>query len=162
MTKQANRKSIKKPALKRAAPKISSGRSGIPNPVDIHVGTMVRTRRTLLALSQTQLADLLGITFQQVQKYESGVNRVSASRLVDLSAILGVKISYFFDTLPSNIAKQSPRLLTSTPTDTKQQVKGNISMSREFLELARVYYRIDDEKQRKSVINLCRSLANKN
>ena len=72
-----------------------------PNPVDIHVGNRVRMRRLMLDLSQTQLADALGITFQQVQKYEKGVNRISASRLQHISHILQAPIPFFFEGLPS-------------------------------------------------------------
>ena len=84
---------------------IPAGRPGIPNPVDIHVGLKVRERRTLLGLSQTQLANMLGITFQQVQKYERGKNRISCSRLVDLSSVLDIEIDYFFDNMPDMVLK---------------------------------------------------------
>lgn len=71
--------------------------SGVANPVDIHVGQRIRQRRVLLGISQEKLAETMGMTFQQVQKYERGKNRVSASRLYQLSHILDVNISYFFD-----------------------------------------------------------------
>src|SRR5579872_1601759 len=71
--------------------------SGKPNPVDAHVGTRVRMRRTLLGMSQEKLGDSLGLTFQQVQKYERGANRVGASRLFELSRVLDVPVSFFFD-----------------------------------------------------------------
>src|SRR5947209_19234508 len=82
--------------------KTSDGRrrrqkSDKPNPVDVHVGSRVRLRRTLLGMSQEKLGDALGLTFQQVQKYERGANRVGASRLYDLARVLAVPVSYFFE-----------------------------------------------------------------
>src|SRR5919202_7008509 len=75
-----------------------------PSPIDVHVGSRVRLRRTLLGLSQEKLGDALGLTFQQVQKYERGVNRIGASRLFDLSRVLDVPISFFFDDMPDSLA----------------------------------------------------------
>src|SRR4028119_625057 len=71
-----------------------------PSPIDVHVGSRVRLRRTLLGMSQEKLGEALGLTFQQVQKYERGVNRIGASRLFDLSRVLDVPISFFFDDMP--------------------------------------------------------------
>src|ERR1700745_3000245 len=70
-----------------------------PNPIDVHVGARVRLRRTLLGMSQEKLGDAIGLTFQQVQKYERGANRVGASRLFELSRVLDVPVSFFFDEL---------------------------------------------------------------
>src|SRR6478735_375235 len=74
-----------------------------PSPIDVHVGTRVRLRRTLLGMSQEKLGEALGLTFQQVQKYERGVNRIGASRLFDLSRVLDVPISFFFDDMPGTV-----------------------------------------------------------
>ena len=82
--------------------------TGIPNPVDVHVGARLRVRRTLSGVSQTTLGDAIGITFQQMQKYENGTNRISASRLFDLSRVLDVPIQYFFDDMPTAVAASSP------------------------------------------------------
>src|SRR6186997_1732132 len=85
---------------KTARGRKSSGRmasKGFPNPVDVHVGTRVRLRRTLLGLSQEKLGEAIGLTFQQVQKYERGANRIGASRLWDLSRVLDCPVSFFFD-----------------------------------------------------------------
>src|SRR3569833_3753192 len=81
------------------APRSTRGRmpSGKPNPVDVHVGARVRLRRTLLGMSQEKLGEAIGLTFQQVQKYERGANRIGASRLFDLSRVLDVPVSFFFD-----------------------------------------------------------------
>jgi transcriptional regulator with XRE-family HTH domain len=84
---------------------------GHPNPVDMYVGARLRLRRTLLGMSQEAVADQLGLTFQQVQKYERGTNRVSSSRLFDLCRIFNVPIAFFFDEMPGDVAKQSPGTL---------------------------------------------------
>src|SRR5271168_979573 len=75
-----------------------------PSPIDVHVGSRIRLRRTLMGMSQERLGESLGLTFQQVQKYERGVNRVGASRLYDLSRVLDVPISFFFDDMPDSLA----------------------------------------------------------
>jgi transcriptional regulator with XRE-family HTH domain len=90
----------------RAEPEYGRG-TGIPNPIDIHVGKRIRIRRLLLGMNQMTLADALDLTFQQVQKYEGGANRVSASRLSDMAEILSVPISYFFADLPATGAELS-------------------------------------------------------
>src|SRR5437763_10102193 len=106
--------------------------TGVPNPVDVHVGARIRTRRLLIGMNQETLAQKLGLTFQQVQKYEGGANRVSASRLAETAEILGMPISYFFTDLPSpdadpNAPKNRQRDLMHEP---------------ESLELIRLYYAI--------------------
>ena len=92
----------------------SRGRTpqGDPNPIDVHVGNRIRLRRTLLGLSQEKLASLLGLTFQQVQKYERGVNRVGASRLWDIGKVLEVPISFFYEDMDNDVANQSPRMFS--------------------------------------------------
>ena len=82
------------------------------NAVDMHVGKRIRLRRTLFGMSQEQLGVALSITFQQVQKYERGANRVSASRLWDISQILDVPISYFFEDMTDDVMKSSPRRIS--------------------------------------------------
>ena len=89
-------------------------KSDKPNPIDIHVGTRVRLRRTLLGMSQEKLGDALGLTFQQVQKYERGANRIGASRLYDLSRVLDVPVSFFFDGTPSGDATTTSMTRLST------------------------------------------------
>ena len=86
--------------MARGAPFVGAGKESRPRPIDVHVGSRIRLRRTLLGMSQERLGEALGLTFQQVQKYESGVNRVSASRLFDLSRVLDVPIGFFFDDVP--------------------------------------------------------------
>lgn len=92
----------------------SSGRmasKGLPNPIDVHVGQRIITRRTLLGMSQETLADAIGLTFQQVQKYEKGANRVSSSRLLDLANVLDVTVTYFFEEMSEDVADQTPSML---------------------------------------------------
>ena len=89
----------------------SSGRmasKGFPNPIDVHVGQRIRLRRTLLGMSQEKLGEAIGLTFQQVQKYERGANRVGSSRLFDLGRVLDVPISYFFEDMPNAVQEKSP------------------------------------------------------
>ena len=83
-------------------------KDGRPSPIDVHVGSRIRLRRTLLGMSQERLGEALGLTFQQVQKYERGVNRVGASRLFDLARVLDVAISFFFVDMPDSIAEYLP------------------------------------------------------
>ena len=92
----------------------SRGRTpqGEPNPIDVHVGNRIRLRRTLLGLSQEKLASLLGLTFQQVQKYERGMNRVGASRLWDIGKVLEVPIGFFYEDMDKEVANQSPRMFS--------------------------------------------------
>src|SRR5271154_4283907 len=104
---RATEKGSAKPSAVRAAPEYGRG-TGIPNPIDIHVGKRIRMRRLLLGMNQETLANALGLTFQQVQKYEGGANRVSASRLSAMADILSVPISYFFGDLRPDDAEISP------------------------------------------------------
>ena len=89
----------KPPKEAKKAGRSTRGRldDGSANPIDVHVGARIRLRRTLLGLSQEKLGECLGLTFQQVQKYERGANRVGASRLFDLSRVLDVRVGYFFE-----------------------------------------------------------------
>ena len=138
-------------------------KDGRPSPIDVHVGSRIRLRRTLLGLSQERLGDALGLTFQQVQKYERGVNRVGASRLFDLSRVLDVPISFFFDDLPETLSatysgSSQPRRMSGFGES--QEGFGDDAMNRrETLELVRAYYRITDPAVRKRVFDLIKSLV---
>jgi transcriptional regulator with XRE-family HTH domain len=141
------------------------------SPIDGHVGSRIRLRRTLLGMSQERLGEALGLTFQQVQKYERGVNRVGASRLFDLSRVLDVPISFFFDDLPEPLAATyggQPGALGARRSygfADSQEAFGaaggaDESMNRrETLELVRAYYRITDPAVRKRVFELIKSLV---
>ena len=129
---------------------------GRPNPVDVHVGSRVRLRRTLLGMSQERLAEALGLTFQQVQKYERGANRIGASRLHQLSRILEVPVSFFFEEMtvaPARAASQTG--LAEEQAGFAHDPMGR----RETLELVRAYYRIPDEKVRKRIFEMVKAVA---
>jgi transcriptional regulator with XRE-family HTH domain len=133
-------------------------RPGVPHPVDIHVGGRVRLRRTLLGLSQEKLGEAVGLTFQQIQKYERGANRIGASRLFDLSQVLDVPVSYFFEEMPEGLL---PRLGTATGLSDEPQaeLERDPLTRRETLELVRAYYRITSARVRKRVFELVKSIA---
>ncbi len=134
---------------------------GTANPIDVHVGAQVRLRRTLLGMSQEKLGESIGLTFQQVQKYERGANRISASRLFDLSRVLDVPVSFFFDDMPETVEAASPARVakgTAPKAAAGGDTDPNPMARRETLELVRAYYRISDPTVRKSVYLLARSL----
>jgi transcriptional regulator with XRE-family HTH domain len=140
-------------------------RESRPSPIDIHVGSRIRMRRTLLGMSQERLGDALGLTFQQVQKYERGVNRVGASRLFDISRVLDVPISYFFDDMPEGMSEtpiSGPRGRVYGFAEQKEPFNAGVDdqlTKRETLELVRAYYRIPDAAMRKRMFDLMKSLA---
>lgn len=135
-----------------------------PNPIDVHVGKRLRLRRTLLGMSQERLGELLGLTFQQVQKYERGVNRIGSSRLFELAQILDVPVSFFFDDLPeamgSSLAGYAPSGLAEERATFEHQDDALPLDKRETLELVRAYYRISDPAVRKRLFELAKALAN--
>ncbi len=139
---------------------IPAGRPGIPNPVDIHVGARVRLRRTLLGMSQEKLGEAIGLTFQQVQKYERGTNRVSASRLYDLSGVLDVPVQFFFDEMANEVSDQAPRLRAGIEDAQTIEFEPEPMAKRETLELVRAYYRVKDPKVRKRIFELCKAMSN--
>jgi transcriptional regulator with XRE-family HTH domain len=133
-----------------------------PSPIDSHVGSRVRLRRTLLGMSQEKLGEALGLTFQQVQKYERGVNRIGASRLFDLARVLDVPISFFFDDMPDALggtSGQSARRASFGFAETQEGFEDDTLHRRETLELVRAYYRITEPSVRKRVFDLIKSLA---
>ncbi len=116
--------------------------TGKPRPVDVHVGAWVRQRRTMLGMSQIALGDVLGLTFQQVQRYENATNRIAASRLYDLSQALDVPVQYFIEEMPPEVAASSPAL-----------------GERETLELLRAHRKIKSPKIRKRLYEITKALA---
>ena len=133
--------------------------SGRPNPIDVHVGGRVRLRRTLLGMSQEKLGEALGLTFQQVQKYERGANRIGASRLYDLSRVLEVPVSYFFEDMDEEMMAASPRHMVRATEDPPEFDDGTLAQ-RETLELVRAYYRIPDQQLRRRLFDLTKAIAN--
>lgn len=128
------------------------------NPIDVHVGNRIRIRRMLIGMSQEKLGEQLGLTFQQVQKYEKGSNRVSASRLYRMAKILSVPVQYFFDDLPAGAADRDyPGFAESG----EQAVITGFLNSAEGLQLNRAFHEIEDSEVRRRVIDLVKTLANK-
>jgi len=113
--------------------------------VDLHVGQRVRQRRWMLGMTQTQLGELVGIKFQQIQKYETGANRISASRMWDIASVLGVPIAFFFEGLDGQIANAGV-------------TRGDISTDKEAGDLVRAYYAMP-ENQRRRLFDLARALS---
>ena len=132
--------------------------SGQPNPIDVYVGARLRMRRSLLGMSQEALGAALGLTFQQVQKYERGANRIGASRLFDLARALGVGIDYFYEEIGEDVVAASPRHMVRAevePELRQPDLMGNL----ETLDLVRAYYRITDPEVRKRVHQLAKALG---
>jgi transcriptional regulator with XRE-family HTH domain len=147
---------------KQLRPRKASGRmasKGLPNPIDVHVGQRVRVRRTLLGMSQEALADAIGLTFQQVQKYEKGSNRVSSSRLLDIANVLDVSVSYFFEEMASGVADQTPSMLWHADALPDIDLEKDPMAKRETLEFVRAYYSIRQPDVRKRLRELVASVA---
>ena len=130
---------------------------GTPRPVDVHVGARLRLRRTLLGMSQEKLGEAVGLTFQQIQKYERGANRIGASRLFELSQVIGVPVSYFFEEMSAQV--KATRGAHVEMEDSSADEPDPLTR-RETLELVRAYYKITDPKVRKRMFELTKSLAN--
>ncbi len=130
-----------------------------PSPVDVHVGARARVRRTLLGMTQTDLGGALGLSFQQVQKYERGTNRVSASRLYDLSRVLDVSIEHFFEDMSPAVADSSPAAKKRGKAKKLPSYQPNPMTTRETLEFVRAYYKIEDADVRKRVYELTKTLG---
>lgn len=133
---------------------------GTPRPVDVHVGARLRQRRTLLGMSQEKLGEAVALTFQQIQKYERGANRIGASRLYQLGQVLDVKVDYFFDEMPGEVEKTGGDYAAPAAASKLATVQMADPMARrETLELVRAYYRIEDPKVRKRMFELTKSIA---
>ncbi|MCB4767579.1 helix-turn-helix domain-containing protein [Ancylobacter sp. Lp-2] len=125
-----------------------------PNPIDKHVGSRVRMRRMMINMSQEKLGESLGITFQQIQKYEKGTNRIGASRLQHISTVLGVSVAFFFEGAPSTG--------TATPgfaEDSSPAYVADFLATSEGLALTRAFTRISDSKVRRRIVDLVETLA---
>lgn len=141
---------------------------GTPDNVDVHVGQRLRVRRSLLGMSQEKLAEAIGLTFQQIQKYERGTNRVSAGRLYQFSKILGVPIAYFYEQFGEAFShgKVAPYGLSDQgqdnfegPPPVESEFEEDVMKKRETIDLVRSYYAIQDPKIRKDVLKLMKSMA---
>jgi len=143
--------------------KVGRPRVGTPNPIDVHVGSRVRLRRTLLGMSQEKLGDAIGLTFQQIQKYERGANRIGASRLFELSQVLDVPVAFFFEEMPAEVAKGRGQIKSAAVPGLAEDQKAldpDPMTKRETLELVRAYYRIPDPVVRKRIFETTKSIAN--
>ena len=140
--------------------------SGAPNPVDVHVGNRIRLRRTLLGYTQQFMARKLGLTFQQIQKYERGCNRVGASRLWDISKVLNVPMDFFFEEMGKDIENQSPMMQIIPDNESclmfneeVKQIDIDPMKRQETIELVRAYYRITNRALAKQLFDLIVSLS---
>ena len=126
-----------------------------PNPIDIHVGSRIRLRRTMLGMSQEKLGESLGITFQQIQKYEKGTNRDGPSRLQNISSILNAPVSFFFEDAPGENR--------ASPAGMEEASSSNFVVdflsSSEGLQLNRAFVKISDPKVRRRIVDLVKALA---
>ncbi len=130
---------------------------GVPNPVDVHVGQRIRARRSLMGISQEKLAMAVNLTFQQIQKYERGANRVSASRLYQFGKILNVPVAYFFEQYGE--PQDKPVTYGLSDNDQESFAYGDILHAKETLDLIRVYYSIPDPQKRKDLFKVIKSMA---
>lgn len=136
--------------------KKSRGRqpNGEPNPVDIHIGNRLRLRRQVLRLSQEQLGKMLGLTFQQVQKYEKGLNRISGSRLWDFACVLGVDADFFYADMDEKILLQSPRYFTDCAAVDTVVRDEDPMQSEQVLNLVKAFLQIKNPKTVDNLYNL--------
>lgn len=125
----------------------------VPNPIDVHVGGRVRLRRMMQNMSQEKLGESLGITFQQIQKYEKGTNRIGASRLQHIASVLQVPVSFFFEDAPG--AASEPGFEEGRPA----AFVTDFLASSEGLQLNRAFVRIKDAKVRRKIVDLVRAVA---
>ncbi|MBQ3696163.1 MAG: helix-turn-helix transcriptional regulator [Alphaproteobacteria bacterium] len=134
---------------------------GTPNPIDLYVGSRVRMRRTLLGMSQERLAAELGITFQQVQKYERGSNRIGASRLWDLAQVLGVNVDFFYQDIDTQTVDQSPRKIYAHPELSEEISEFDMDtlLRRDVATLLRAYTKIKDPKIQHNILDVIIALA---
>jgi transcriptional regulator with XRE-family HTH domain len=128
-----------------------------PNPIDKHVGSRVRMRRMMLGMSQEKLGDALGLTFQQVQKYEKGTNRIGASRLQQISNILQVSVSFFFEGAP-NVPSGGTRHESIGDAPSPAYVSEFLATS-DGLALTKAFTRISDSKLRRRIVDLVEQIA---
>jgi len=126
------------------------------HPVDIHVGKRLRFRRSILGMSQQELGKSVGVTFQQVQKYERGLNRIGSGRLYDISVVLDVPVNFFFDDMDG---KSGIALVPGFAEKGGDKFKKEELSSKETLGLVRAYYKISDPKIRKKVLGLIKAMS---
>jgi transcriptional regulator with XRE-family HTH domain len=130
-----------------------------PNPMDVHVGSRVRLRRMVIGMSQEKLGEKMSLTFQQIQKYEKGTNRIGASRLYQLAQILDVPVQFFFEDAPHGVGARNPAHVGGFAESRTEAFLLDFLNSRDGLELNRAFVKITDPKVRKRVVELVRALS---
>lgn len=133
------------------------------NPVDRHVGARLELRRAMLGISQSRLADAIGVKFPQVQKYEKGINRISASRLYAAANFLDVPISFFFDDMPNEVKALAPGVSFELRDQEQAPYEANVNLDHmyrsETQDLLRFFYQIEDRKTRKSILEMIENVS---
>lgn len=157
------------PQIKSLSPHLrrrSRGRSsdGQPNKIDLHIGSRIRQRRQLLHWSQEKLGVLLGLTFQQIQKYEKGINRVSGSRLYDFAAVLGVSVDYFYQDMSVEVQNQSPRhvIIGETAADGNGICTDDPMKSEAAVRLVKSFLRIPNRQLAEKMFEVMEILSKSN
>jgi len=130
-----------------------------PNPMDIHVGGRVRLRRMVIGMSQEKLGERMGLTFQQIQKYEKGTNRIGASRLFQLSQILDVPVQFFFEDAPLSGNARGAAMAAGFAESKTEAFLLDFLNSRDGLELNRAFVKITNPKLRKRVVEMVREMS---
>lgn len=133
-----------------------------PHPVDVHVGKRLRLKRTILGMSQEAIGNAIGVTFQQIQKYERGINRMGSSRLYEFAKVMGVPVSFFFEEFsdfPQSGTGVHKYAAPGLAEDAAPVFEHEQLSSRETLEMMRAYYRITDPQVRKRIFELVKSVA---
>ncbi len=160
MAKQTTKRSSRSRSAKIKIKKIARRKiPGVADLIDIHVGNRLRQRRTLLGLNQQKLGESVGLTFQQVQKYERGANRIGASRLFDFSLVLGVAVEYFFEDMPPEVKDRTTEVPAVSGDNLRAELKADPSIKRETLELVRAYYQIKNPVTRQDLYRLVSNLS---
>ncbi len=126
------------------------------NSIDLHVGRRLRHRRRLVGMTQQQLADVIGIRFQQIQKYECGANRITASRLFELAGALSIGVQYFYDGLAAIVAANEPAA-KNAPANDHKEIGPEVLRQKETMDLITAYYRLG-ERPRRRLLDLAKSL----
>lgn len=147
------------PSSQPIIPRYEKLPAGVPSQIDLHVGQRLRQRRSLLGMSQERLGEAVDITFQQIQKYERGSNRIGASRLYQFSIILDVSISYFFEDMPKGPQTEGVSLPIGMGDQPQALFETATLARREMLDLVRAYSKIIDRPVRKQIMELARSLS---
>ncbi len=132
---------------------------GGPDPIDRYVGARVRARRVGLRMSQTKLGKAIGVTFQQIQKYENGTNRIGASNLFKIAKTLGIEVAFFYDGLPENAWEDQPARGGALSDQPAEEFEHDPMNTREAIELSHNYFRIGSDTVRRRLFQLVKTMA---